>query len=141
MTALSADALRDSRNLGARRKYKVAGSVTIYKGALVMMDAGYATPAAVGSATQDGCVGVALAAVDNSAGAAGAAYVTVQEGEFLFTGQTLAQATSEGHLLFADDDNTVDETDAGSAPVAGYCTEFVSSTQAWVLVSPLALRA
>lgn len=131
--ALSADTVRDSRNLGKIYKLPVAASATIYKGSLIMMDAGYAAPAAA-SATNDGCWGVAVAGVDNSAGAAGAAYVLIQEGEFLFAGDTLAAATSTGHTIFADDDDTVDETQATNAPVAGKCVEYVSASLAWVAV-------
>ncbi len=133
MVALSAKSVRASRRLGKMVSYS-AGVGTIYAGALVMIDTnGFALPAAA-SAGNNGCVGVAIATVDNSGGSAGDLKVTVQEGEFLLAASTIAQA-NVGELAYAEDDNTVDETQATNEPVAGVFVEFVSASEAWVAVS------
>jgi hypothetical protein len=132
MAALTAARATDSRNLGPKSVKKVAGSTTIFQGGLVMTKSdGYAAPAGA-SASNKGCPGVALETVVNS-GADGAATVAVQEGEFLFAGDTLAQASVDG-VVYADDDQTVDETQATNCPVAGILTEVVSASQGWVRV-------
>jgi len=132
MTALSADTVRASRNLGDTNQYKVVASDIIYAGALVMLDsAGHANPAAA-SVTNRGCVGVAMDQADNSSGSAGDILVTVQEGEFRFTADTLTQA-AVGTVIFADDDDTVDTT-SSNAPRAGFCSEFESATVVWLKV-------
>lgn len=133
MVALAANAPRPARNLGPKRSYPVLTNVRIYAGALVMItSAGYAAPAAA-SASNLGCVGVAVAEANNTGGASGAISVEVQEGEFLFAGDTLTVASNSA-IIFADDDNTVDETQAANLPRAGFCSEFVSATEAWVAV-------
>lgn len=133
MVALSAKSVRASRRLGKMVSYS-AGVGTIYAGALVMIDAnGFALPAAA-SLNNNGCVGVAIATVDNSGGSAGDLKVTVQEGEFLFAADTIAQA-NVGERVYADDDNTIDETQATNAPLAGLLVEFVSASEGWVSVS------
>lgn len=134
MVALAANAQRPSRRLGVQRSYPVLANVRIYAGSLVMITAaGWATiPAA--DAGNAGCVGVAIAEANNVGGANGAIRVVVQEGEFLMTGDTLAQ-TIQGKVCYADDDNTVDETQGANFPRAGLVAEFVSATSAWVMVS------
>jgi hypothetical protein len=134
MVALAANTARPSRRLGKLHSYPVLTNVNIYQGSLVMITAaGWATiPAA--DAGNAGCVGVAVARANNTGGANGAIDVTVQEGEFLMTGDTLAQ-TIQGKVCYADDDNTVDETQTANFPRAGLVAEFVSASSAWVLVS------
>lgn len=130
MTALSAARMTQSRNLGDTLTYKLA-AVKVYAGGICMLDsAGYARPAAA-SVSNNGCVGVFAETADNSGGAAGALRALVQEGEFLFTGTTLVQ-TVVGDPVYAEDDQTIDETQTGNEPLAGFCTELVSSTKAWV---------
>lgn len=131
MAALSDARTTESRNLGKIVEYPVVASDIIYAGGIVMIDsAGYANPAAA-SVTNRGCVGVAVDTVDNSAGAAGAVNVKVQEGEFKFAATTAAQ-TIVGSLVYAEDDQTVDETQGTNEPRAGIATEFVSASVIWV---------
>ena len=133
MTALAANAARESRNLGSKREYQVAGSTTVYAGSLMMIKSdGYAAPAAA-SASNQGCVGVATEAVDNSGGADGALKVEIQEGEFLLAADSIA-ITSVNVKCYADDDNTIDETQASNCPQAGVLTQVVSASQGWVAV-------
>lgn len=132
MTALAAAKARPSRKLGVKHRIPMNTSTTIYAGGMVMIDPdGYGRPAAA-LASNTGVCGVATETVTNS-GADGAAYVEVQEGEYLFTGTTLT-ATVLGAKVYAEDDDTVDETQGSNEPVAGIATEYVSSTQAWVKI-------
>lgn len=134
MTALSAARLTKSKNLGAIKRYP-CGVDIIYAGGMVMIDsAGYAMPAQAASANV-GVVGVATETVDNSAGSAGDANVKVQEGWFLFAGTTLGQ-TSVGLPVYAEDDQTVDETAGSNEPVAGILIEYVSASSGWVMIGP-----
>ena len=126
MTALAAARPTKSKNLGAKKRYPCAVDI-IYAGGMVMIDsAGYANPALAQSANT-GVVGVATETVDNSGGSAGDEFVVVQEGWFLFAGDSIAQ-TSVGLPVYADDDQTIDETQASNAPVAGILMEVVSSS-------------
>ena len=133
MTALAAARYTKSKNLGAIKRYP-CGVDIIYAGGIVMINsAGYAMPAAAASANA-GCVGVATETVDNSGGAAGDEYVKVQEGWFLFAATTIAQ-TSVNLPVFAEDDQTVDETQGANEPIAGILREVVSSSSCWVEIS------
>lgn len=131
MAALAADKVVASRNLGAKLQYPVVASDIIYAGSIVMIDsAGYANPAAA-SVTNNGCVGIAVEKADNASGSAGAVDVEVQEGEFLLDATTAAQ-TIVGDLVYAEDDQTIDETQGSNEPRAGIATEFVSASSVWV---------
>lgn len=128
---VSAATIRESRNHTLQRSWLMAGSTTIYKGALVMINsAGLAVPAAA-AAGNHGVVGVATATVTSDASTP--TFITVQEGEFRYAGQTLAQ-TGVGDVVYADDAETVDETQATNAPQAGIMTQFISATEAWVSI-------
>lgn len=132
MTALSADRLTTSKNPGPTKAYPVAASVTIYAGGMVMIDsAGYARPAGSSLASAKGVVGIATAQADNSSGSAGDINVKAQAGWFLLAGATLGQ-DDVGSLVYALDDATVDETQAGNMPVAGILVEYVGASSGWV---------
>jgi len=111
----------------------MAASSTIYKGSLVMINSSGLAQAAAASASNLGVVGVATSGV--TSGASGDYYVEVQTGEFLFAADTLGQ-DDVNKLVYADDDNTIDETQAVNAPKCGILTEYVSASQGWVLVDP-----
>ena len=133
MTALAANKPIKTRNEGDVQEYDVAASATIYAGSLVMLKSdGYATPAAAASGNK-GVVGWATAKVDNSAGADAALQVWVQEGEILCVGTTL-EAEDVGGPVYAEDDQTIDETGAINEPRAGILTEIVSATSGYVKV-------
>lgn len=134
MTALAAAANREKRGIGRVFFFPVAASVTIYKGALVQMDAaGRAIPAASGAGGP--IVGVAIETVVGGA-VAGANNVRVDaDAEFLFTASSITLAMQGTDMLVVDD-NTVDETSASSSAV-GKMTQFISTTQAWVYVKGL----
>ena len=131
MAALSAARMTKSRSPGRLVAYKVTSGETVYAGGLGMISSAGTAQAAAASASNQGCVGVATATVT---GSAAGETVVVQEGIFLFDGDSLAQ-TAVGAKVYADDDQTVDETQATNCPVAGICVEFVSASSAWVDVS------
>jgi hypothetical protein len=131
-TALSAARQTSSKNTGAIKRYLMKASTTIYAGGLVMIDsAGKALPAAA-SASNHGCVGIALET--KTSAASGSYYMTVQEGWFLLAGATLEQE-DVGLPVYAADDQTVDETAASNLPVAGVLMEYVGASSGWVHVS------
>ena len=132
MAAVDAQAFPASRNTSDKRKVQMAAT-KIYQGLLVMINsAGFATEALAAVANQ-GCVGVAMETVDNSAGSAGDLEITIQEGEFEVAATSIAQ-TSVGLKCYASNGNTVDETQGTNEPVAGILTEVVSATKGWVKV-------
>lgn len=141
MTALAAARTTQSRNVnkGTPTSYKMAGSTTIYAGSLVMLKSdGYAAPAAAASGNL-GVVGVAQATVVN-AGADGAAEVVVDTGDFLFAGTTLAIG-SVGKWVYAEDDQTVDETQGSNEPLVGILVGIDSSSLGWVRIDGYSAQA
>jgi hypothetical protein len=136
-TALSAARVTSSKNPGPIKRYLMKASTTIYAGGLVMINSsGTAEPAAA-STTAAYVVGVATSTVTSAS--SGSYYVTAQEGWFQFVGTTLSQ-TDVGRFVYAEDDQTVDETPAVNEPLAGKIVEYVSASSAWVHVSPIYTR-
>jgi hypothetical protein len=132
--ALSSARVTASKNPGAIKWYKMKASTTVYAGGLVMLDSdGLALPAAA-SASNHGVVGVALQT--KTSAASGTYKIQVQEGWFLFAGDTLEQA-DVGVLVYADDDQTIDETAAANAPLVGMLVEYVGASEGWVHVSSI----
>lgn len=135
MVALAVNFPRRSRNLGNKHRYPVAASANIYAGSVVMINsAGYAVPA-VAAASNNGCVGVACARANNSSGAAGDVYVSVQEGEYLMTLVTGIQGNVQDPM-YCSDDNTCSGTQAANEPQVGILIELVSATSGWVKMGP-----
>ena len=132
MVAASADRNTQSK-VGDLRGYGVAASQTIYKGVMVMLNsAGYLIPAAVG-ANNSTVVGVAEEAV-KSGTVAGATKCLVRSGRaFRFTADSIAQ-TNVGDLMYALDDQTIDETATLNAKLAGHLVEYISATEGWVFI-------
>lgn len=127
MTALDKDFQRKSMGtngpvIARGIKCPVAASTTIYKGALVAINAsGYAQAAAAAAGLR--IVGVAEDAADNSAGSAGDVSVIPLRGAYFFANSSTTAAVTDGdvgRLCYAADDNTVARHDAlGTRPVAG----------------------
>lgn len=131
MAALTDERATKSRNLGAKRKYLCADSTQFYAGGMVMINsAGKATPAAAAAGNLGG-VGVATETFLSTT--AGDEWIEVQEGEFLFAADTLGQ-DDVNVVVYADDDQTIDETQATNAPRMGICTEYVSASAGWVRI-------
>lgn len=101
-------------------KMKQKGSTTIYAGALVVIDAGYAAP----GRTATGLIAAGRAErTSANAGASGAVEVEVRRGVFPFenssAGDAIAQA-DVGALCYIVDDQTVAKTDGtGTRSKAG----------------------
>ena len=130
--ALTAARSTASKNTGAVKRYLMTASKTIYSGSLVMIaNAGTVEPAAA-SASNQGIAGVAIET--KTSAASGSYYILVQEGWFLFAGTTLSQG-DVGLPVYAEDDQTVDETVASNEPCAGVMMEYVSASSAWVHVA------
>lgn len=109
--------------------FPVAASTTIYKGSLVMLDAGFAKPAATAASKK--VIGRAKATVVNS-GAAGAASIEVEEGIFKWAndGGDAVVAADVGATVYATDDQTVSRTATGKT-AAGICQQ-LESDGVWV---------
>lgn len=137
MTALSAASVyRQSWAETIRGPFpvKLAANAVVYPGSLVMIKSDGYGAAAAASASNKGCVGVATEEVDNTGGSDGDVTVMVNEGVFRFAADTIAIGTV-GTKVYADDDNTVDETQATDCPVAGLLRKVDSASSCWVEVS------
>ena len=133
MTALSAQAFPDSRNLGDVRNFPLAAVKCWAGGKAMISAAGFITPA-LAEASNAGVVGVFLKTVDNSGGAAGDLTVDVEEGDYLMAAVSIAQ-TDVGSVMYSLDDATFDETQLANQPRTGILVEYVSATQGWVRLS------
>jgi hypothetical protein len=107
--------------LGATESYPLAAGATLFAGALVVLDAGYAKPGVTDTGLK--AVGRAEESVDNASGADGAKAVTVRRGCFRYAnsagGDAIGQADVEG-TCYVVDDATVAKTDGtGTRSVAG----------------------
>jgi len=131
MTAITAAANRQRKGIARTRRIRMTASTTIPQGALVCTDAatGLAINAVAGAVNP--VEGVALETIVSAA--TGTYYVQVGfDTDFLFAASSITQAMV-GEPMLVIDNNTVDETSAGSA-VVGILTEFVSTTSGWVFV-------
>ena len=133
MAALSAKRVTKSRGITRKTRYLMEASTTCYAGGMVCIKStGVAIPAAAASGNKQ-VVGVAAATVTSAA--SGSYYVECLEGEFNFAADTLQQE-DVGAIVYADDDQTIDETQASNAPVAGKLIEYVSASEGWVRIGP-----
>jgi hypothetical protein len=123
---------RQHKGVPQQRGYIMTASTTIPKGALVSVDAatGLAKNAVAGAV--DPVVGVAAETLTSAA--SGTYRIQVEFGaSWLFAASSITQAMVGDPMLVVDN-NTVDETSAGSA-VAGILDEFVSTTLGWVRIA------
>ena len=107
----------------------VAASTKIYAGSIVAKDAsGNAVPASANPALV--ILGRAAKQVDNSAGAAAAVKVPIDQGTFYFNASGSITKAHVGLLCFCVDDNTVSMSDgAGLYPAAGIVFDVNSAGQ------------
>lgn len=139
MTALTADRKTPQygRGLHPEKRYlPVAASTKIYAGSQVALNAsGYAVPASADPTLR--IMGIADAQADNSAGTAGAIYVTVLRGCFGLVNSSSTDAISAtdiGALCYAADDQTVARTsNRGARPVVGR-VQFIENSLVYVEV-------
>lgn len=114
---------------------KLGASQTIYQGAMVTVgdSSGLAFPAAASAANRT-FIGVALHYAKS--GASGDVYVTVQtQGEFEVTTASAAQSWV-GDYAYVTDDETCDNTKGTNLLVAGYFSQYISSTKMKVTMFP-----
>lgn len=132
MTALTKERNTPAR-LNGRRNDPMAAAVVAFAGALIVLDAaGNAKP----GVTETGLTarGVAMATVDNSAGAAGDLNVDTEKGCFRFAndGTDTIDRTHIGETAYIVDDQTVASTDGtGTRSAAGEIVD-VDSLGVWV---------
>lgn len=133
MTALSAyrsTQQRGDATVANEHDLQMKGSTTIYKGSLVMIDAGYVTPGA--TATGKLAAGMAMETKTNS-GSSGATTIKVRTGIFKWAqsggGDIIAQA-DVGKKCYITDDQTVMLTSSGKS-VAGWVYQ-VDTDGVWV---------
>ena len=152
MTALAADLNVQSKGSGDLREYLVADNVTIYKGAIVVLDSsGYARPAR--NTAGEMVIGVADVKFDNTGtGHAAGARATIggiagigDKGvrvlsgrHFAFLCSATATQGSVGLPFYALDDQTVRAT-AGNSNAVGIVSEYVDATHVWVFIPTLDL--
>lgn len=133
MAALTAERNTLSKP-GELMGFPVAAGVKIYKGALVVLDAGYAKPGATGTGLI--AVGMARETVANIYGQAGAKVAIVKPGIFAWansSGADLITQADVGLDCYIVDDQTVAKTSGtGTRSVAGTVLA-VDSDGVWVL--------
>lgn len=132
--ALSAARATDCKSFGSVTKaYLMKASTTIYAGGMVMIDSnGVALPAAA-SASNHNVVGVAQQT--KTSAASGSYWINVTDRALcLFAATTIAQ-TNVGQIMYAEDDETVDETQSANEPIAGILLQYVSASSGWVYIS------
>jgi hypothetical protein len=135
--AATADRTTPTRHPEAARlvvSYPVAADAVIYKGTLVALVAGYATPAADASGAI--VVGVAEEARDNTDGEDGDIRVLVGSGNaYRFAGSSIV-AADVGKTAYVSDDQTVQDAAGTHGIVAGVIEELESANVVWVYVPP-----
>jgi len=134
MTALAAP--RSVRRMGDvavsdLSNVPVKGGVKIYQGAAVVFQGGFAAPAsAIANVVP---IGIALATIDNTAGADGDKKIEVRRGAFKFHNDGSITQAQMGSVVFFLDDNTVAATNGGGGPAAGTAL-LLDSDGVWVQV-------
>lgn len=132
-TPLTADRNTCHKDLGRVQAYQVAASTTIFKGALCSVNAtGFLVPST--NTINERVVGIAEAAVDNSAGANGDLSANIRKGVFSLNGEggDLPTQALVGHGVFAASDNEVELT-AGAGILAGTLEE-IDGAEFWVKI-------
>lgn len=121
MTTLAQDTPR-TFELGDRNDLPVAASTKIYEGAAVGFASGYARALNAG----DVFAGFARRKADNSAGAAGATTIEVQDKGKVVLAVGSAAITDIGKAVFASDDNAFTLTEASNSYI-GRIVRWVST--------------
>ena len=128
-------ALTDNKEVSEKHRRlienPVAGSVVIFKGAIVMSNAsGFLAPAA--ALLDAKMAGMAYEKVDNSNGSAGDVNCKLlREGLFELAGSGFSQADI-GKTVYASDDQTVSTTQGTNEIAVGKIAQVVSATKVFV---------
>ena len=134
MAAATKQRLTTTKGKGRFERNKMAASVKIWAGTLVMEDsAGYMRPA-TDTAGAQGVRGLSVETVDNT-GAAGAKTILYEAGHRVkMTGQSLTQALQGTRLTVVDDQTVGIPANTTNDVFAGTLDEFISSTECWLFV-------
>jgi len=116
-----------------------AGVDILYKGGFMMFDAnGYIVAGADTAACR--YAGICTEQCDNSGGAAGDLYVSVETGDMgreALVALTSVEQADVGTILYISDDQTLgDKTATTNDCAAGVLTELISASKGWVKVKP-----
>lgn len=136
MAAITTAVNRQAKGAPKIRRFLMKNSTTIPKGAIVAIEiaSGLVINAVAGALN----VVVGIAAETMVSGTGGADWLSVEyDREYLFAASSIAQ-TALGTAMLVIDNNTIDETSAGSATV-GKLTEYISATLGWVMVPGLSI--
>jgi len=133
MTTLAANQVR-TVEVGTQNELPVIAADIIYQGAAVGDNgSGYMRPLVAG----DPFRGMALAKVDNSAGAAGDKTVKlITEGKMVLPVTGASAVTDVGRSVFATDDNTFTFSPAAAGTQIGTVVRWISSTNCVVELEP-----
>lgn len=139
MAALSASRAIKAKKLGDTQTFLAANSKTFYHGGMVMLNtSGLLEPAA--AAANRGVIGVCeLDSKEHpdgsvASGTGGTTRISVREGLFSFAATTIAN-TDIGNLVWAEDDQTLDENGLINEPAAGILVERVGNSEGYVYLS------
>jgi hypothetical protein len=135
--ALSADAVREYRNLSPIIDIPAVATDILYRGAALEDTSGTADVVS-GTGT---FLGFSAAKVDNSSGAASAVDVPVYvEGEVYLSVAGVTSTDDIGSTVYATDDTTFTLTASGATAI-GKIVQWVTSTYCWVKFQGAAQRA
>jgi hypothetical protein len=110
----------------------MTASSTVYAGGLVMIVSAGTAQAAAAVASNRGVVGVATKTLTSAS--SGDYWIPVTDRVVcLYAGDTLEQ-DDVGKVVYADDDQTIDETTASNDPVAGILVQYVGASSGWVYI-------
>ncbi len=128
MATLTQDQPRVYERTGKIETLPVAASTTIYEGAAVGMNAGYARPLQAG----DVYAGFAQRTVDNSAGAAGDLSVqSYRDGDVHLTVDAVDVTDNQRTAVYASDDNTFTKTETSNSKI-GWVSRVIETNKACV---------
>lgn len=131
MAALTA-AYEAKKTMGGQKAYKMAANTTIYKGALVMLNAaGFVVPGADTAACL--FVGVAYETKTNGAVAGATSVIVEKSGEYEYNFGGVATIATVGQAVKITDDNTVNTTTTNSV-ACGFVADFLSATRVRVRI-------
>lgn len=129
MSALTQDRNTPKR-AGEVFSVPVGAGAVIYAGSLVALNGGYAEP--FSSATGLVCAGRALEQIDNSGGADGDVFITVEAGVFKYANAGDIDLTDVGATGYGVDDQTVSSSDGTGTRSACSTIVGVESDGVWI---------
>lgn len=117
-----------------KSEIQLAADAVIAIGNMVMDQLDGYGDIAASAAGNRGIAGFALGARDNTGGQDGDLSVQVESGQVALLNATSVTQAMVGRVMYAVDEDTVDDVDTGDLPIAGIMVGYVSATQCWVYV-------